>query len=67
MNECLYCDFDREAELHNIELYEGCDKTGAKYYYLDIHRPTGFIPEEWRNRVLHIRYCPLCGKNLLEE
>ena len=67
MNECLYCDFDREAELHNIELYEGCDKTGAKYYYLDIHRPTGFIPEEWRTRILYIRYCPMCGKKLLDD
>ena len=66
MNKCVYCtDFDREPELRSIEMYEGTDREGCKYYYLDVERPAGFIPEPWRNRVLHIRYCPLCGRKLI--
>jgi hypothetical protein len=46
-------------------MYEGTDTQGCKYYYLDVEKPTGFIPEDWRNRRLYIRYCPLCGRKLI--
>lgn len=67
MSKCEYCsDFDtRPPELHAIEMYEGIDTQGCKYYYLDVERPTGYIPEPWRNRRLYIRYCPLCGRKLI--
>jgi hypothetical protein len=67
MNKCVYCsDFHlREPELKSIEMWEGMDSLGNKYYYLDVQRPEGFIPEPWRNRRLYIRYCPLCGRKLI--
>ena len=69
MDKCKYCsDFDTvDPELNHIEMFEGRDKEGCKYYYLDIERPTGFIPEPWRNRPLYIRYCPMCGRKLIED
>lgn len=67
--KCEYCsDFHlREPEIKTIEMYHGKDREGCEYYYLDVERPMGFIPEPWRNRRLYIRYCPLCGRKLIEE
>lgn len=66
MYECEYCsDFLREAELKTIVMCRGEDREGCEYYYLDIERPEGFIPEPWRNRRLYIRYCPMCGRKLI--
>mgnify|MGYP004535126405 CR=1 FL=1 len=64
---CKFCTFpgDEDLKEKNIYLYEStsyADK--SKYYELDIERPTGFIPERWRNRPLTVYYCPLCGRKL---
>lgn len=40
------------------------DMDKSKYYELDIERPTGVIPERWRNKPLTVYYCPLCGRKL---
>ena len=67
MYKCEYCsDFHlREPEVKTIEMCHGKDKEGCDYYYLDVSRPEGFVPEPWRNRRLYIRYCPLCGRKLI--
>lgn len=66
MSECKYCSgFDiYEPKLKYIEMYETMCIDGNKKYYLDIERPDGFIPEEWRNKRLEINYCPICGRKL---
>lgn len=69
MSKCNYCtDFiNKEPELKSIEMYEETSRDGYTYYVLDVERPTGYIPEPWRNRPLYIRYCPLCGRKLIED
>ena len=63
---CKFCVFPDNEDLKekNIYLYEVTDVDKSKYYKLDIERPTGIIPERWRNKPLTVYYCPLCGRKL---
>lgn len=66
MTNCDYCtDFNRMPELKNIVMYEETGLDGQVRYALDVERPCGYIPEPWRNKPLYIRYCPMCGRNLI--
>ena len=67
MSKCKYCsDFSFiDPKQKEINMYNGTDVQGNKYYYLDVERPDGFIPEPWRNK--RVYYCPLCGRELPKE
>ena len=65
---CKFCTFSNDEDLKekNIYLYEVTYTDKSKHYELDIERPSGIIPERWRNKPLEVYYCPLCGRQLGE-
>ena len=62
--KCQYCsDFDTvEPELNCIEMFEGYDPEGCNYYFLDVIKDC-----DCDIRRLYIRYCPMCGRKLIED
>lgn len=65
--KCEFCnDFSSiEPKLKEINMYEYTADNGQKSYCLDIERSCGYIPEPWRNKELPIKFCPICGRKLV--